>query len=501
MFNGSENYNDDYFKAVRAASARPTSTARPTPTARTTSRTCRRTALDLALWMESDRMGHLLGAIDQARLDEQRGVVQNEKRQGENQPYGSVSDELIAKRPIRPGHPYSWTPIGSMDDLDAATLDDVQGRGSAPTTAPPTPCSCVAGDIDARRRATKVAEILRRHPARARRSRVREPWIAKRTGDAARGAAGPRPAGAPLQGLERAARTARATATASTWRRRCSAAGKTSRLYRAARPRGADRDRGRGVCVAAGDRRALRRRGDGDSRARISPRSSGRSTRSSRRSRRGRPHTRGAEAREGGAARQLPARHRAGRRLRRQVGRARRERGPGREPGCVQAQPRAPPGRDPERGSRCGAALARRGLDRDRGAPGSRAACEWERRRSQQASRRGRAARSAVSGARAHALCEWARADRGRAPRRAARALRAARRRRLCGGSRRERGLAKLALALLPEGTQDRNGLEIAEQLALLGAELRRARISISRSSSSPRCARTSTPRSRSSPT
>ena len=67
-------------------------------------------ALDMTLWMESDRMGHLLGAIDQKVLDEQRGVVQNEKRQGENQPYGKV-DELIthqhlSRRAIRiPGKP------------------------------------------------------------------------------------------------------------------------------------------------------------------------------------------------------------------------------------------------------------------------------------------------------------------------------------------------------------------------------------------------------------
>jgi len=48
-------------------------------------------ALDTILWLESDRMGHLLGAVDQARLVEQRGVVQNEKRQGENQPYGQAA--------------------------------------------------------------------------------------------------------------------------------------------------------------------------------------------------------------------------------------------------------------------------------------------------------------------------------------------------------------------------------------------------------------------------
>ncbi len=82
-------------------------------------------ALDVALWLESDRMGHLLGSIDQAKLDTQRGVVQNEKRQGENQPYG-VTEELLTKGTAPAGHPYSWTVIGSMEDLNAASLDDVK---------------------------------------------------------------------------------------------------------------------------------------------------------------------------------------------------------------------------------------------------------------------------------------------------------------------------------------------------------------------------------------
>ncbi len=82
-------------------------------------------ALDVALWMESDRMGHLLAAVDQAKLDEQRGVVQNEKRQGENQPYGAV-EELMVKATAPASHPYSWTVIGSMEDLNAASLDDVR---------------------------------------------------------------------------------------------------------------------------------------------------------------------------------------------------------------------------------------------------------------------------------------------------------------------------------------------------------------------------------------
>ena len=63
-------------------------------------------ALDTVLWLESDRMGHLLGAIDKAKLDEQRGVVQNEKRQGDNQPY-SMAEELITKARIPASHPYS----------------------------------------------------------------------------------------------------------------------------------------------------------------------------------------------------------------------------------------------------------------------------------------------------------------------------------------------------------------------------------------------------------
>ena len=70
-------------------------------------------ALDTVLWLESDRMGHFAGAITQAKLDEQRGVVQNEKRQGENQPYGKVW-EIMLPQVFPPLHPYSWETIGSM---------------------------------------------------------------------------------------------------------------------------------------------------------------------------------------------------------------------------------------------------------------------------------------------------------------------------------------------------------------------------------------------------
>jgi zinc protease len=124
MFNGSENYNDDYFKPFDRVGA--TGMNGTTNFDRTNYfQEVPKNALDMALWMESDRMGHLLGAVDQARLDEQRGVVQNEKRQGENEPYGKVF--TTAFRNIYPvGHPYSWPVIGYMEDLEAASLEDVQ---------------------------------------------------------------------------------------------------------------------------------------------------------------------------------------------------------------------------------------------------------------------------------------------------------------------------------------------------------------------------------------
>jgi predicted Zn-dependent peptidase len=81
--------------------------------------------LDLALWLEADRMATLLDALDQENLDNQIEVVKNEKRQSyDNQPYGSFYDNLMASL-FPEDHPYHTTPIGSMEDLDAATLDDV----------------------------------------------------------------------------------------------------------------------------------------------------------------------------------------------------------------------------------------------------------------------------------------------------------------------------------------------------------------------------------------
>ena len=82
--------------------------------------------LESALWIEADRMGFLLDSLDLAKLDAQRDIVKNERRQSmDNQPYGRAS-EILAHATYPPSHPYSWDVIGSMDDLSAASEDDVK---------------------------------------------------------------------------------------------------------------------------------------------------------------------------------------------------------------------------------------------------------------------------------------------------------------------------------------------------------------------------------------
>jgi zinc protease len=136
-------------------------------------------ALEMTLWLESDRMGHLLGAIDQAKLDEQRDVVKNEKRQGENQPYGKVFSTIL-ENAYPAGHPYSWSVIGSMDDLNAATVDDVHEwfkhkYGAANATI------SLAGDIEplaAKALVEKYFSAIPSGPPLTRQAK----WIAKRQG-------------------------------------------------------------------------------------------------------------------------------------------------------------------------------------------------------------------------------------------------------------------------------------------------------------------------------
>jgi zinc protease len=136
-------------------------------------------AVDYTLWMESDRMGHLLGALDEKTLDLQRGVVQNEKRQGENQPYG-VTRQLITQNTYPAGHPYSWTTIGDMADLDAASMKDVQ-EWFKTYYGPSNVVIVVAGDIDTRAAKEKVDKYFGDIPAGPPVAH-QEVWVAKMTG-------------------------------------------------------------------------------------------------------------------------------------------------------------------------------------------------------------------------------------------------------------------------------------------------------------------------------
>lgn len=124
MFNGSENAPADYFKYLQEMGA--TDYNGTTNFDRTNYfQTVPTPALERALWLESDRMGYLLGAVTQKKLDNQRGVVQNEKRQGDNQPGGLVFYEILENL-FPEGHPYGHSVIGSMADLDSASMEDVR---------------------------------------------------------------------------------------------------------------------------------------------------------------------------------------------------------------------------------------------------------------------------------------------------------------------------------------------------------------------------------------
>ena len=162
MFNGSEHFNDDYFQAMQAIGATDlngttnndrTNYFQNVPTG----------ALDRVLWLESDRMGHLLGAIDQAKLDEQRGVVQNEKRQMENQPYARQW-ELITHEMFPPEHPYGHTVVGSMEDLDNATVEDVHDWFNTYYGAA-NACLVIAGDITPESALKKVRQYFGHIPS------------------------------------------------------------------------------------------------------------------------------------------------------------------------------------------------------------------------------------------------------------------------------------------------------------------------------------------------
>ncbi|WP_166041829.1 pitrilysin family protein [Sphingosinicella sp. YJ22] len=146
MFNGSENAPGEYFEYTRAMGA--TDLNGTTWFDRTNYfQTVPRPALERSLFLEADRMGHLLGAVTQENLTNQIGVVQNEKRQGDNEPFGLVEyAQLEALFPE--GHPYRHSTIGSMADLSAATMDTVR-EWFRDNYGPNNAVLVLAGDINA----------------------------------------------------------------------------------------------------------------------------------------------------------------------------------------------------------------------------------------------------------------------------------------------------------------------------------------------------------------
>ena len=178
MFNGTEHWPGEFFEPLEEVGA--TGMNGTTNADRTNYfENVPKNALDLALWLESDRMGHMQGAISKEKLDEQRGVVQNEKRQGENQPYGRTWT-LLTENTYPAGHPYSWSTIGSMADLDAAELDDVKEWFKTYYGAANAVLS-IAGDVDAQEVKKRVEHYFGDIPSGPPVDK-KEAWIAKMTG-------------------------------------------------------------------------------------------------------------------------------------------------------------------------------------------------------------------------------------------------------------------------------------------------------------------------------
>jgi zinc protease len=124
MFEGSKHHNSSHFDPLQKAGANLNGSTTPDRT--NYWEDVPSNYLELALWLESDRMGFLLDAVDQQRFDVQRDVVKNERRQSyENRPYGMASWEIQEALFPMP-HPYHWMTIGSQKDLDAAALEDVK---------------------------------------------------------------------------------------------------------------------------------------------------------------------------------------------------------------------------------------------------------------------------------------------------------------------------------------------------------------------------------------
>ena len=170
MFEGSQHHDRGYFQPLQGAGA---SLNGSTNADRTNYwEVVPNGALELALWMESDRMGYLLPALTQAKFSNQRDVVLNERRQNyENRPYGLASMAMLGAL-FPPDHPYHWATIGEIADLKAAQLDDVHAffqRYYHPANA----SIALAGDIDEAAALALVRAYFEEIPAGPRIARVR----------------------------------------------------------------------------------------------------------------------------------------------------------------------------------------------------------------------------------------------------------------------------------------------------------------------------------------
>ena len=162
MFQGSEHHDDEYFGPIEKLGAQINGS---TSTDRTNYyEVVPSNALELVLWLESDRMGFLLPALTQAKLDNQRDVVKNERRQRvDNQPYGQSQEAILEALYPPEGHPYHHSVIGSMADLSAASMGDVFDFFQT-YYAPNNASLAIAGDFEPGRGASARREILRPDP-------------------------------------------------------------------------------------------------------------------------------------------------------------------------------------------------------------------------------------------------------------------------------------------------------------------------------------------------
>ncbi|MBL8265891.1 M16 family metallopeptidase, partial [Steroidobacter sp.] len=163
MFRGSEHHDHDMFDALLPLGASAGTVNGMAYVDRTHYfETVASGALDAILWLESDRMGYLLGAIDQAKLDEQRGVVHNERRSIENTPWHKIGTNPYGRNAARllqaiwpPGHPYSHLYIGTEEDLDSVTLDGVK-QWFRKWYTPSNAVLVLSGDVTAAEAKSKV---------------------------------------------------------------------------------------------------------------------------------------------------------------------------------------------------------------------------------------------------------------------------------------------------------------------------------------------------------